>query len=53
MPIRALQHAFRAMRLALYTLEVPNNYQEAAHHELLPLLKLGGPPQVRHASARV
>jgi hypothetical protein len=26
MPIRALQHAFRAMRLALYALEAPNNF---------------------------
>jgi hypothetical protein len=26
MPIRALQHAFRAIRLALYALEAPNNF---------------------------
>jgi hypothetical protein len=26
MPIRALQHAFRAMRLAVYALEAPNNF---------------------------
>ena len=38
------------MRLALSTLEVPNNYQEAAHQELLPLLLLGGVQQLRHAN---
>jgi hypothetical protein len=38
---------FQSRRLALYTLEIPNNFQEAAHHELLPLLVLGRVQQLR------
>jgi hypothetical protein len=48
MPVQDLQRAFRALRLALYALEVPSNFQGAAHHELVPLLILGGPQHVRH-----